>query len=356
VILEKESEEMASHPGTDTGSPLTMPVLAMVQALDPVTSRMEMGLEIQSLRQALLQERQRNEVLEAVLSKQTSELTMKLKESEIKILFLQEAIKEDPAREQKDELLAKISQYEAKLLFFETEYERQQNFREKHLKTFTRKHWNLRQCQEQDVPVQNSSATLKEADLKVSSILNDIEEHKPQNQKVRKWEAYFAKLVAFKKEHGHCNVSTKKDDLSRWVAKLRQHHKDLRLGKPSTLLTRDRIQRLNEIGFIWRDNDTKALSFEVRLAQLAEYKARHGHCNVPRDAKDCPPGLGNFVFEQRKHYHLMKIGGETKSKSFTQERVNALEALGFQWRLRKFARRVSGEDNRHHKRESSGDE
>jgi hypothetical protein len=311
-----------------------MPVPAVVRALDPLTSRMEMGLEIQILRQALQQERQRNEDLETVLSKQISALTLKLKEYEVRILFLQEARKDDQeTREQKDELLAKFLQYEAKLLFFETEYERQQNLRAEHLKTFAQK------CQEQNML--ESSSFSREADFMVSAMNDEIEEHKPQKEK--KWEAHFAKLVAFKKEHGHCNISTKKkDDMSRWVAKLRQHHKDLRLGKPSTLLTRDRIQRLNEIGFVWRDNDTKALSFEVRLAQLAEYKARHGHCNVPRDAKDCPPGLGNFVFEQRKHYHLMTNAGEIKSKSFTQERVNALEALGFQWRLRKFSRRVSG--------------
>jgi hypothetical protein len=100
---------------------------------------------------------------------------------------------------------------------------------------------------------------------------------------------------------------------------------------------------LNALGFRWRvtKTETKALSFEERLQQLAEYKAIHGHCNVPQSAKDCPPGLGNFVLEQRKHYKERMLGGETKSKSFSMERVKALEALGFQWRLRKAPKRQS---------------
>jgi hypothetical protein len=148
------------------------------------------------------------------------------------------------------------------------------------------------------------------------------------------WEAKFAKLAAYKKLHGHCNVSRKDDrELVVWVSTLRTEHRFLREGRPS-YLTPERIQRLIALGFEWEVAKTKPLNFEKRLKQLAEYKAKHGHCNVPQKCTDCPPGLGNFVLEQRRIYKARAAGDEKMAKKMSQERIDALEALGFQWKLR----------------------
>ena len=61
------------------------------------------------------------------------------------------------------------------------------------------------------------------------------------------WEQRIKDLKAFRKEHGHCNVSSKYQPnlaLGRWVAKLRHQNKGGRLAK-------DKILLLDALGFCW---------------------------------------------------------------------------------------------------------
>ena len=55
-------------------------------------------------------------------------------------------------------------------------------------------------------------------------------------------------------------------------------------GKPSQMI-QDRIDSLNDIGFIW---DPMQDAFDRRLSQLVEYKESYGDCNVPMGYKDIP--------------------------------------------------------------------
>ena len=50
-------------------------------------------------------------------------------------------------------------------------------------------------------------------------------------------------------------------------------------------MTQDRIDSLNDIGFIW---DPLRDAFDLRLSQLVEYKEANRDCNVPRRYKDNP--------------------------------------------------------------------
>jgi hypothetical protein len=59
--------------------------------------------------------------------------------------------------------------------------------------------------------------------------------------------------------------------------------------------------------------------WEVVFKRLELYKEEHGNCNVPAIDK-----LGRWVKRQREHYRLQKL---------THERVDALESIGFQWKL-----------------------
>ena len=65
---------------------------------------------------------------------------------------------------------------------------------------------------------------------------------------VELWEERFSQLLAFKKEHGHCNVPQKKKlkypKLGLWVSTQRQMYKQGKLGT-------DHIRRLEDIGFVW---------------------------------------------------------------------------------------------------------
>ena len=62
------------------------------------------------------------------------------------------------------------------------------------------------------------------------------------------WETHFQELKAFKKRHGHCNVSSRsKTDalLGNWVY---SQHRLRKLGK----LSEERIRRLEALGIQWR--------------------------------------------------------------------------------------------------------
>ena len=54
-------------------------------------------------------------------------------------------------------------------------------------------------------------------------------------------------LQEYKKEHGHCNVPQSYSDnpqLGRWVSRQRQ-------AKKNEILSTDKIQKLDQIGFQW---------------------------------------------------------------------------------------------------------
>ena len=78
-----------------------------------------------------------------------------------------------------------------------------------------------------------------------------------------KWEEKFKELVKFKQEHGHCRPTPRKNDPQRlrqlgiWVKCQRRHYTLYLEGKPSAM-TLERIERLNEIGFVWSSRVKKA--------------------------------------------------------------------------------------------------
>lgn len=66
-----------------------------------------------------------------------------------------------------------------------------------------------------------------------------------------------------------------------------------------------------------------------RYSELKQYKAKNGHTKVPQNESG---GLGVWVCQQRSSYKKFKAG---KSSSLTNGRVKALDALSFDWSLRK---------------------
>ena len=78
---------------------------------------------------------------------------------------------------------------------------------------------------------------------------------------------------------------------------------------------------------------TPRLGWEARFEMLQEYKEEHGDCNVPAKWKKNPI-LGEWVTVQRKYYKRFQRG-EGKGTGMTQDRVDALNAIGFCWSLRK---------------------
>jgi len=185
------------------------------------------------------------------------------------------------------------------------------------------------------------------------------------------WDSRYEELKDYVAEHGNALVPSeyeKNVPLSQWVLIQRKKYKNTQQGvkeepdelsnirkNRETMLSEDRIQRLNEIGFVWDVHESQWLE---RLEELKVYKANHGDTLVPKDYT-MQPYLGRWVEKQRlDHRNYMikkKIKEEWGSKELldsgaknekeeaerlatgmTEERLRLLEAEEFIWSPRDY--------------------
>ena len=156
-----------------------------------------------------------------------------------------------------------------------------------------------------------------------------------------KFFAQVDKLRAYKEKHGHLNVRTKDDkSLYEFCRNLRSAWKGLRQaqkGKIHYSLDGDRIAALDAIGFDWKLRDgvsstaaSKDDKLFDRVDELKAYKEKHGHLNVrPKDDQS----LYNFCRHVRQARRAI-ISGKRTSIKLTEDRIAALDAIGFDWKLR----------------------
>jgi Helicase associated domain len=132
------------------------------------------------------------------------------------------------------------------------------------------------------------------------------------------WENVFAALTKFKAREGHCGVPTshieEKYKLGQWVSKQRT--------SADTMSPKHR-KRLNGIGFVWNRRED---AWQRGFAALTKFKARQGHCLVPRFHVLGPYKLGQWVSVQR--YHRDIIPAKLRKR---------LDAIGFVWDCREDA-------------------
>ncbi|KAI2512226.1 hypothetical protein MHU86_2102 [Fragilaria crotonensis] len=150
------------------------------------------------------------------------------------------------------------------------------------------------------------------------------------------WEKHITDLKAFKEEYGDCLVPLnhpKYPKLGLWVKEQRRHYTLMKQEKPSHM-TEERARALDAVGFCW---DTHEAVWGERLRELCEYKAQFGDCIVPTNFP-ANPKLGTWVHHQRRQYKKHKEG---KSCHITDERVRALDNIGFVWYPRERTRRLS---------------
>jgi superfamily II DNA or RNA helicase len=128
----------------------------------------------------------------------------------------------------------------------------------------------------------------------------------------QKWEKMFAKLNDYNAQVGDSDVPAKWEgdpQLANWVSYQRD-----RFNKK--LLTEEQIKLLNGIHFTWKHRERG--SFEDRVAEVAAFKEKYGHCNIPQDDTK----IGRFINNVRVKY---------KKGHLPFARIQALERLGFQW-------------------------
>ena len=101
--------------------------------------------------------------------------------------------------------------------------------------------------------------------------------------------------------------------LGTWVSRQRHLYK-------KGLLLKERLDKLEEIGFQW--TVLERTEWTEMFKRLQTYQREHnGSCNVPEQYHP-DPQLGNWVQNQRKNH---------KKGSLLKERHDQLQAVGFQW-------------------------
>lgn len=144
------------------------------------------------------------------------------------------------------------------------------------------------------------------------------------------WTEKFEELIEFRAQHGHCNVPNAFPEnmaLAQWVKRQRYQYK-LKLEKKRSTMSDERVQALEEVGFVW---DSHRAIWDERFQELVDYKAVNGHCNVP-SRYTANRQLAIWVKRQRRQY---KFYTEKRSSSMTLERIHRLEMIDFEWDLRR---------------------
>jgi len=136
-----------------------------------------------------------------------------------------------------------------------------------------------------------------------------------------RWNEMYHSLKDYHTRHGNADVPDGwKEDrkLARWVGQQRQKRK-------KAMITDEQVRLLDKLGFTWQHRERG--SWEDRYQELLEFKAKHGHCNVPFAYKETPK-LGAFVNSMR----TKKASGE-----LSQQRIELLDRIGFQWEVLELA-------------------
>ena len=93
------------------------------------------------------------------------------------------------------------------------------------------------------------------------------------------------RLLRYKQEHGNCQVPNryeKDPKLGAWVSTQRRHYRIAKAeGIESMSLTKDRIRRLEELGFEWTGVNPRYLQWDIRYQEMIQFKAKYGNTDIP---------------------------------------------------------------------------
>eukprot|EP00581_Thalassiosira_minuscula_P011088 CAMPEP_0183717904 /NCGR_PEP_ID=MMETSP0737-20130205/11334_1 /TAXON_ID=385413 /ORGANISM="Thalassiosira miniscula, Strain CCMP1093" /LENGTH=1299 /DNA_ID=CAMNT_0025947381 /DNA_START=283 /DNA_END=4182 /DNA_ORIENTATION=+ len=135
-------------------------------------------------------------------------------------------------------------------------------------------------------------------------------------------------LRAFKQRHGHVNPKQNEDKkLSQFCANVRHAYKYP--GKTSMRITEHRKKILLAIGFEFEPSTQYVTkSFSERMEDLKAFKEKHGHTNP---SKKDDKHLAHFCYSMR---NAKKNIGKTGVMKLTEDRLKALDEIGFEWTLK----------------------
>jgi hypothetical protein len=138
------------------------------------------------------------------------------------------------------------------------------------------------------------------------------------------WNEIYSLLVDYKTAHGTCRVPTRFRtdegvELGSWVDRQRMSHADGRLSE-------ERVNQLEEIGFVWNANEA---AWEENYSRLERFVAIHGHCDVPHSHQE-EEGSGAKLYPWVNRQRSSRSAGTLEAS-----REKRLQALGFCWAVKK---------------------
>lgn len=148
------------------------------------------------------------------------------------------------------------------------------------------------------------------------------------------WDVMFEMLVKYKNEHGDTLVPkdyNRAPHLSKWVNSQRQFYRFLLNGGKSCSQARERIKKLQRIGFTWCEVDKK--HWDDMYNQLKAYKRKYGSCMVPVKC-DTNPNLGSWVSNQRRNYRAYT---ENRPSPLNETMIQQLKDIDFVFDVRNFS-------------------
>jgi hypothetical protein len=137
-----------------------------------------------------------------------------------------------------------------------------------------------------DSQVTNESDTLASSSSSTSLSSSSTPEDprfKPFHEE--RWTIRYKELLSFLGDHGHAAVPhtyPENPQLARWIKRQRRQFKLLQDKQISTM-TSERLELLNDIGFVWDSHD---VNWREKLDALLAFREVQGHCNVPSNNKD----------------------------------------------------------------------
>lgn len=138
-----------------------------------------------------------------------------------------------------------------------------------------------------------------------------------------RWDEQYDKYCQYIRENGSVSTLPENDPLRTWAQRQRRMFReggDLD-GTVLSPMLRERREKLESIGFIF---DIRATTWMEKYELLKEYWRNHGNCLVPSGV----PVLGKWVDDQRQRYKKRQSGVKS---SLTDERLQLLESIGFEW-------------------------
>ena len=136
------------------------------------------------------------------------------------------------------------------------------------------------------------------------------------NKQEEIWNEMYKRLQTYKIKYQSTSVPIKFDEdprLANWVSSQRQFYSKNSLAK-------DRINRLNSIGFVW---SFKKPLWNEMYDRLVDYSKEKKSTCVPL-VYPADPQLGRWVSTQRTNY-------KTKNPALTIDRISKLNSIGFVW-------------------------